>query len=192
MARKSFALQLETVFVDPLDSLARTDLPATREHRKRWEKAGSEYLHENSKFMARKPKDAALADGAAEVAILRKEYHEVSLEYVSRLVEVLGKEQVRINEAVLALCQSRIALCEKEQAVFEDVGPNLHLLERAAAVVGIEPKSALTNLVGPYSHEFQSDGACSTASSNPRAVRTSIQPVKNAQRFDHGTNDNHG
>jgi Arf-GAP/coiled-coil/ANK repeat/PH domain-containing protein len=140
-ARKSFVLQLETVFVDPLDSLARNDLPAAREFKKRWEKSGAEYLHENAKFMARKAKDAGLAENAAEVAALRKEYHEVSLDYVGRMLEVLGKEQVRVSEAVLALFQSRMALCENERTVFEDIGPILLYLEHSAATSRIQMNS---------------------------------------------------
>ncbi|PJF17794.1 hypothetical protein PSACC_02406 [Paramicrosporidium saccamoebae] len=132
-ARKSFALQLETVLVDPLDSLARTDLCVAREYRKRWERSGTEYLHENSKFMSRKSKDAGLAEGAAEVASLRRTYHEASLEYAARMGEVLGKEQLRISEAVLGLCQSRMLLCEKEHAVLDDIAPNLRLLEQFSA-----------------------------------------------------------
>lgn len=129
VARQSFALQLETVFVDPLDALSRHDLSTTRELKKRWEKTGTDYLHANSRFMARKAKDAGLAEGAAELALLRREYHLASLEYVGRLSEVLDREQVRVGEAILALCQSRVALCEKEHTVYEEIAENMMHVE---------------------------------------------------------------
>lgn len=142
--RRSFIAQLETVFVEPLESLARTDLTGTRELKKRWEKCGGDFLHENSKFMARKSKDPTLADGAHELAAMRKEYHETSLEYVGRLNEVLAKEHMRISEAVLALFQSRGALGTSERAVFEELEPNLRALDNAVSAVPQAPPPALT------------------------------------------------
>ena len=82
--------------------------------------------------MSRKPKDGSIAEGAADLATQRRAFHEVSLEYNTRLNEILEKEQLRVAEAVATLCHSRIAFCDKERAIFEDVSQNLHFLEHLA------------------------------------------------------------
>lgn len=136
-ARQSLALQMETVLVDPLESLARTDLSSLREVKKRWERTGDRYGDENSRFLARKPAkdpsgDTVLGEAAHEVALARHAYHEASLEYCQRMNEVMAKEELRIVEAISTFVHCRMAFGERAKAVSEDFEANLRCLDRTA------------------------------------------------------------
>ena len=131
-ARHSFALQFETVFVDPLESLSRNDFSVLKDLRKRWEKQSADFLYENCKFMARKTKDTGILEGASELSTVKRLYHEASLDYASRLNELMEKEQLRIGESILTLCHCRMALYERAMTVFEDVAANLNSIEHSA------------------------------------------------------------
>lgn len=181
-ARQCFALQLETVLVDPLDALSRHDLPAARELKKRWERTGTDYLHANSRFMARKAKDAGLAEGAAEMATLRKDYHLASLEYVGKLSAVLECEQVRVSEAMLALCQGRVALCEKEHAVYEGIAENMLqlelLLEAQRSVLGPNSERRDKIIKGILNKSHDRYNPLNDSTSNLRLAPFPMEPLE--------------
>lgn len=138
-SRATFARQLEKNLIDPLEGLIRADISSVREHRRRWEKQATEYLHEVSRFVARKG-DRSLAEEAAQLAVLKRTYHTGSLDYVAHLNGVLAREEVRVAEAVASLCRARMQSASKELTHWEqEVGPNLRFLEHAAS----ERKTAL-------------------------------------------------
>lgn len=132
-SRVTFTRQLEKNLIDPLEGLIRADISSVREHRRRWEKQATEYLHEVSRFVARKG-DRSLGEEAAHLAILKRNYHTGSLDYVAHLNGVLAREEVRVGEAVASLCRARMQLASGEVTHWErEVGPNLRFLEHAAS-----------------------------------------------------------
>jgi len=126
--KRSYSSQLEASFIEPLDSL-RTDLQTSRELRKRWEKNGADYLHEVGKFMGRKNKESSIQESADEVAATHRSYHEASLDFVGRVNELMQKEQVRIQDALLCLAQCQVLRLSKEREALSSLEPTLKQLE---------------------------------------------------------------
>lgn len=129
--RKNFGVDFQAAFINPLESLAKIDLHSTKELKRRWEKTGSDFFYENSKFMAKRGKDEELSEEAMELADLKRIYHEASLDYVVRIDEVLSQELIKVTEATVALYETMKVFNERERTVLEQLAPHINALNYA-------------------------------------------------------------
>jgi len=127
--RQLYLQQLETVFSAPFEaSNSRPDLATVKELKKRYERTGAEFFHENSKYMGRRGKDDqdSAADGgisggenvsgggAVGVAAARRAYHGATLDLAGRLNESMRQKEVALMESLLGLVQIQDDLHQRQ------------------------------------------------------------------------------
>ncbi len=113
--------QIETVFADPFENFCKSDLSSIKELKKKYEKTGAEFFHENSKYMAKKGKDEELFESAVEVANSRKAYHSATLDLVAKLNEIMMRKDVHLMESLIGLIKLQDDLHQKQHRLYTDL-----------------------------------------------------------------------
>lgn len=85
-----------------------------QESKRRYEKTRLDFGHAHSKYMAKRAKDVGLLESAQEVAALRRDFHEASLDYAIVLNEVSDKKNVLVYQSSLNQLSCRLEFAERE------------------------------------------------------------------------------
>lgn len=113
--------QLEQVLAEPFETFCKSDMSLVKELKKRYEKTGTEFFHENSRYMAKKGKDEEVFESAVDVASARQAYHGATLDLVARLNEMLAQKDLYLMESLIGLVQIQRDLNERQHARFNEL-----------------------------------------------------------------------
>lgn len=130
--RKQFAYELEREVAEQLDSFWRADLSGVRDLKRKWEKDAVEFAHYNSKYMAKKAKDPGIFEAAQEVADARKEYHLASLDFTTRLNELMEKRVVKVHGSLARFVKLMSTFVSKQNEAIQELKGASEGLDAAA------------------------------------------------------------
>ena len=94
--------------------------------------------------MGKRLKDQGLFDAAQDVADLRRDYHAASMDYVTKLNELLARKDVAVLEGLVAMVHASEAYQKQQLQEYEQLEAHLHALDEQS----VQRKKRLCHILG--------------------------------------------